>query len=72
VAPLWAGLLSLINQRLGKPAGHIHSLLYKQAVAAGGFNDILHGSNGAYQASPGWDPCTGLGSPRGSTLADAL
>jgi kumamolisin len=72
VAPLWAGLIALINQKLGKPVGYVHPLLYKQGLAAGGFNDILHGSNGAYQASPGWDPCTGLGTPKGSTLAGAL
>jgi kumamolisin len=72
VAPLWAGLLTLINQKLGKPLGYVHPLLYQQGSAAGGFNDILHGSNGAYQASPGWDPCTGLGTPKGSTLAGAI
>jgi len=37
-----------------------------------GFNDITSGNNGAYQAGPGWDACTGLGSPRGETLLSAL
>ena len=30
------------------------------------------GSNGAYHAQPGWDACTGLGSPDGVTLLSAL
>jgi hypothetical protein len=37
-------------------------------TAAPGFRDITSGSNGAYSAGPGWDACTGLGSPEGSTL----
>jgi kumamolisin len=72
VAPLWAGLLTLINQKLGKPLGHIHPLLYNQGAAAGAFNDITTGSNGAYYAGSGWDPCTGLGSPKGTVLSNIL
>ena len=36
--------------------------------AATGFNDITEGDNGAYKAGPGWDACTGLGSPIGTKL----
>jgi kumamolisin len=72
VAPLWAGLITLINQKLGKPLGYINPLLYNQGVAAGGFRDIVSGNNGAYKAGPGWDACTGLGSPNGTVLSDAL
>jgi kumamolisin len=35
-------------------------------------NDITAGDNGAYKAGPGWDACTGLGSPNGSALLRAL
>ena len=62
VAPLWAGLIALANQQLGVSAGFINPTIY----AAGGecaFHDITSGNNGAFQASPGWDACTGLGSP---------
>lgn len=69
VAPLWAGLLALVNQKIGKSSGYLNPRLYKQGVSGGGFNDITHGSNGAYNAGPGWDPCTGLGSPVGTILA---
>jgi kumamolisin len=71
VAPLWAGLTSLINQSLGKSAGFLQPQIYA-ASAHGGFQDITQGTNGAYQAGPGWDPCTGLGSPNGTALLEAL
>jgi kumamolisin len=72
VAPLWAGLVSLINQKQGKPSGFLNPRLYAQGVAGGGFNDITSGSNGAYKAGIGWDACTGLGSPRGTALSGLL
>ena len=37
-----------------------------------GFNDITSGNNGAYSAGPGWDACTGLGSPEGAVLLKRL
>ena len=69
VAPLWAGLVALINQSLGKPAGFINALLYQAGSPSGDFHDITSGNNGAYSARPGWDACTGLGSPVGSKIA---
>ena len=72
VAPLWAGLIALINQRLGKPSGFVNALLYQSAGAKSDFNDIISGNNGAYSAGPGWDPCSGLGSPIGTQVASAL
>jgi kumamolisin len=45
--------------------------LGRQASAAG-FRDITSGSNGAYAAGPGWDACTGPGSPDGTTLLTVL
>jgi kumamolisin len=71
VAPLWAGLIALINESLGQPVGFVQPRLY-QASAATGFHDITQGNNGAYTAGPGWDPCTGLGSPDGAALLTAL
>ncbi len=69
VAPLWAGLIARVNSELGRPAGFIHPLLYARPSA---FHDIVSGSNGAYAAAPGWDACTGLGSPDGMLVRDAL
>jgi kumamolisin len=72
VAPLWAGLIALINQSMGKPAGFINPLLYQNGDSAGDFNDITSGNNGEYSAGPGWDACTGLGSPIGAEVATVL
>jgi kumamolisin len=71
VAPLWAGLIALINQALGTPVGFFQPRLYEGSASAG-FNDVTQGNNGAYSAAAGWDPCTGLGSPKGAALLSAL
>ena len=58
----------------GLPAGPVHGQAVRPAPAAAvrgrrrqagaaGFHDITSGNNGAYSAGPGWDACTGLGSP---------
>ena len=72
VAPLWAGLLALINQQLGKPVGFINPALYQQINQSQVFNDIVSGSNNGYAAGPGWDACTGWGSVDGTKLLNAL
>ncbi len=71
VAPLWAGLIALNNQQNGKSAGFIQPQIYA-ANAASAFNDIVSGNNGAFSAGPGWDACTGLGSPIGTKLITLL
>ena len=71
VAPLWAGLIALNNQQNGKSAGFIQPQIYA-AKAASGFHDIISGNNGAFFAGPGWDACTGLGSPIGATIIALL
>jgi kumamolisin len=70
VAPLWAGLIALLNQHYGSPLGFFNPKLY--ALQPGALHDITTGSNGAYNAGPGWNPVCGLGSPDGSTLETAL
>jgi kumamolisin len=72
VAPLWAGLIALMNQKLGKPVGYLNPLLYGSLAGKGVFNDIREGNNGSYAARAGWDPCTGWGSPIGTKLLQAL
>ena len=70
VAPLWAGLFALMNQQLGKSLGFANPSLYQ--IGSPAFRDILHGTDGHYRATRGWDACTGLGSPNGTTLLQAL
>ena len=71
VAPLWAALLARINQSLGTPAGFVNPLLYSASGQAT-FHDVTSGNNDGYSAGPGWDPCTGWGTPDGSRLLQAL
>ena len=69
VAPLWAALVALANQQLSKQVGFINPALYANP---GALNDITSGTNGGYNAGSGWDPVTGLGSPRGLAVVQAL
>jgi kumamolisin len=78
VAPLWAGLIALINQSLGRRVGFVNAVLYGKARTSGVFHDIVVGDNKpadspvGYTATVGWDACTGLGTPDGQKLLDAL
>lgn len=69
VSPLWSALLARINQNLNannkQNVGFAHATLYNNPSA---FRDTTSGNNGAYSASIGWDPCTGMGSPNGASL----
>jgi kumamolisin len=70
-AALWAALVCRLAQATGQRFGQFQPLLYAGASAgltAPGFRDIINGDNGAYQAGPGWDACTGLGTPDGDAL----
>jgi kumamolisin len=70
VAPLWAGLIAVINGQLGHPVGFVQPALYR--IGSSAFRDIATGNNGGYQAAANWDACTGLGSPNGVALLKAL
>lgn len=75
VAPLWAALTARLAQASPHGFGLAPQALYAGVAAAQpspGFRDITSGSNGAYSAGPGWDACTGLGSPDGTTLLARL
>ncbi len=78
-APLWAAYTALINQQrvsngLGS-VGFLNPLLYPIAAGsayAAQFNDVVSGTNLFYQAGPGYDDATGLGSFKGAALLAAL
>ena len=78
VAPLWAGLIALFNQKLGKQVGFLNPVFYNLPKSANAFHDITvgnndkNGKNGPYHAGPGWDACTGLGTPDGTKLLSGL
>lgn len=65
VAPLYAGLLAALGQKLG----FVAPTLWSRESA---FSDVVAGDNGTYQASVGPDPCTGLGAPIGARIAQLL
>jgi kumamolisin len=69
--PLWASLIARLNQGLNARCGFLNPLLYGK-FSTGVLRDIKVGNNGAYSAGPGWDACTGLGSPNGDQLFQAL
>ena len=78
-APLWAGLIALINAALDENIGFVNPVLY--ALGSSAFRDIVappgpltNGDGGVpgYPAGPGWDACTGWGSPNGVALLQAL
>ena len=75
VAPLWAGLTTLINEKAAQPLGFFLPTLYRQPhllreITVG--NNRPAGSNIGYSAGPGWNACTGLGVPQGQALFQAL
>jgi subtilase family serine protease len=83
-APFWAGLIALADQQAGHPLGFVNPAIYRIARSQQyqkAFHDIATGNNTVslnrvtitgYQASPGWDPVTGWGSPSAQTLVPLL
>ena len=84
-APLWAGYTALINQQAAQaakpPVGFLNPALYAMAGNAAynnNFHDITTGDNTSsssptnYYAQTGYDLCTGLGTPNGTNLINAL
>jgi kumamolisin len=73
VAPLMAALIARLNQAKAKRVGFINPFLYA-SVDKSIFHDVLEGTNAitetvkGYDAGPGWDACTGLGTPDGQAI----
>jgi len=78
-APMWAGYIALVNQRLMADGystlGFINPYLYSFGVGSSydtDFHDITSGKSGSYSAVKGYDLVTGWGSPNGQGLIKAL
>ncbi|SPE51429.1 putative Tripeptidyl-peptidase I [Verrucomicrobia bacterium] len=84
-APLWAGFAALVNQQSlqtgGNTVGFLNPAIYaigKRNNYAYTFHDITTGSNtnpsspSRFFARPGYDLCTGWGTPKGAALINAL
>jgi kumamolisin len=76
VAPLMASLIALLNQAKKKNVGFINPFLYANAATV--MHDVTSGTNAitntvkGYNAGPGWDACTGLGTPDGTAILNKL
>jgi kumamolisin len=74
-APVWAGFCALINEArtvAGKaPLGFLNPQIYP-LMSTACFRDITTGSNGAFQAGPGYDMVTGIGVPNVRQLIQSL
>lgn len=77
VAPLMAALVARLNQAKKKNVGFLNPFLYAN-VAKGVVLDVTSGTNAikntirGYEAGPGWDACTGLGTPDGTAILNNL
>jgi xanthomonalisin len=78
-SPIWAGFIALANQQAAennKPVvGFLNPTIYGlagQSTYPTLFHDITSGSSGKYTSVRGYDLVTGLGSPQGAALIDAL
>jgi kumamolisin len=75
VAPLWGAFVALLNAERGHPVGFINDRLYQapdllKPILSGDNIDLESGLG--YMAGPGWNACTGLGSPKGAAILAAL
>ena len=73
-APLWAGIMALADEYAHKDLGFVNPAIYDIGRSSSyhkAFHDISTGFNG-YQATPGWDPVTGWGTPDAHVLIPLL
>lgn len=77
-APAWAAIWSLVRESAQKTGASLEpapQTLYSVANSPAysqAFHDITSGGNGFYQASAGWDPVTGWGTPDVAGLITAV
>jgi len=79
-SPQWSGIIADANQAAGHPLGFLNPMLYQIGGGpnySNDFHDITVGNNSqgniqGYNATPGWDPCTGWGSPQAANLIQDL
>jgi hypothetical protein len=76
-SPSWSGLIAIVNQgrvlaRGGTLNGRTETLPALYSVPETDFHDITRGSNGDFNAGPGYDQVTGLGTPKANLLIPDL
>jgi hypothetical protein len=79
VAPLYCGLVAIINSAIGTRTGFLNNILYSLGSSLV-HTDVTFGNNDSgdsphakpYTAGPGWDACTGWGSLDGTKLLNGV
>lgn len=83
-APIWAGIIALADQYAGRHLGDVNPSIYRIGRSASyhlAFHDITTGNNTpvfpgkkitGYEATTGWSPVTGWGSPIAQALVPLL
>lgn len=78
-APLWAGLTAVLNAALDENVGFVNPVLYalgssvfRDIVSEPGATDNSFAGVKGYPVTPGWDACTGWGSPKGTLMLRGL
>jgi subtilase family serine protease len=80
-SPQWAGITTLADQAAGHRLGFLNAAFYAISkvpfLYSKLFHDITVGNNSfdgvtGYNAHPGWDPTTGLGSPQANNIVALL
>jgi subtilase family serine protease len=82
-APLWAAIMAIADQFVGRRLGWVNPAIYRIAQSphyGAAFHDITEGNNTvslpktviSYKAGSGWDPVTGWGTPNVSALIPLL
>jgi sugar lactone lactonase YvrE len=69
--PVWSAFTALLNQGRPAPLGLLNPKLYP-LIGTSSFRDITSGDNGLFNAGPGYDLCTGIGSPNVLALSQAI
>jgi hypothetical protein len=75
--PLWTGLITLLDQALGRNLGYLNPRLYQGIGPARILHTVTQGDNSVaslagYSAKPGWSAVAGWGTPDGQKLLDWL
>jgi kumamolisin len=73
-SPEFVAFMAEVNQLHSTHFGFINPTLYSVFKSSGytDYTDVTSGTNGAYNAVTGYDLVTGIGAPKGWTLANAL
>jgi kumamolisin len=73
-ASVWAGLIAILNQGLGRDIGFLNPILYRSLGPSGAVRAVTKAGSEVKgcSAGPGWNTCAGWGTPDGNKLLNSL